>query len=579
MTRKILQFVGMLALALLLGSLLAARPTHAAGVVGNGTPASCTEAAFEAALAGGGTVTFNCGPNPHTITITSRKTISSETTIDGNGRITLNGGGNSAILALQAEQTLTLRGLTFRESTADDTGAVYVGFRATLNVSNTIFEENGKIAIFNGGGTVTVANSIFRDNSTTFGIGAAIDNENAGTVTVSDSIFEGNRAGNGGGAISSGEGGTLTVANSRFEGNSSSGRGGAIDSGEKLTVTRSTFTNNEALSGGAIYSAGNSTITYSTIQGNRATTNFGGGIVHFNQAQGAHAIRIEQSTISGNTSQQGGGGIFFSAPEGTLHLVNSTIEENAATTGGGGGLGVRFGTVVVTNVTITNNTSAENDAANINNADEGQTTAAVTLRNTIVAEGGCIGPINAGSSNLNFNAPNCVAAAPVDPQLGALEDNGGWSPTRAIAEDSPARDAGNNSFCPDLDQRGVIRPQNGTCDIGAFEWGAKPVLATIAPTEVAAGGPAFNLTVTGTNFIPGPKGTRVLWNGEIVPTILVSPTELRARVPAALIEEPGTATIKVITPVIDGGESDASRTITIIEVQTVYLPLVIRAEQ
>lgn len=32
------------------------RPMHAGGVVGNGTPASCTEAAFDAALASGGTI-------------------------------------------------------------------------------------------------------------------------------------------------------------------------------------------------------------------------------------------------------------------------------------------------------------------------------------------------------------------------------------------------------------------------------------------------------------------------------------------------------------------------------------------
>ena len=34
-------------------------------VVGDGTPASCTESAFEAAIAAGGVVTFNCGPSPY----------------------------------------------------------------------------------------------------------------------------------------------------------------------------------------------------------------------------------------------------------------------------------------------------------------------------------------------------------------------------------------------------------------------------------------------------------------------------------------------------------------------------------
>ncbi len=44
-------------------------------VVGTGTPESCTEPALDAALAGGHWVTFDCGPDPVTITITSTKSI------------------------------------------------------------------------------------------------------------------------------------------------------------------------------------------------------------------------------------------------------------------------------------------------------------------------------------------------------------------------------------------------------------------------------------------------------------------------------------------------------------------------
>src|SRR5437867_3207259 len=63
------------------------------GVVGNGTPGSCTDAAFGTALASGGNVTFNCGPDPVTIVVTE-KTITTDTTIDGGGKVTLS--GNSA---------------------------------------------------------------------------------------------------------------------------------------------------------------------------------------------------------------------------------------------------------------------------------------------------------------------------------------------------------------------------------------------------------------------------------------------------------------------------------------------------
>jgi hypothetical protein len=51
--------------------LFTSHPAWAAGVVGNGTPASCTDAALNTALTGGGLVTFNCGASPVTITATS----------------------------------------------------------------------------------------------------------------------------------------------------------------------------------------------------------------------------------------------------------------------------------------------------------------------------------------------------------------------------------------------------------------------------------------------------------------------------------------------------------------------------
>ncbi|MFO7678721.1 MAG: choice-of-anchor Q domain-containing protein [Chloroflexota bacterium] len=57
----------------------------------------------------------------------------------------------------------------------------------------------------------------------------------------------------------------------------------------------------------------------------------------------------------------------------------------------------------------------------------------------------------------------------VDPRLGPLADNGGFTQTHMLLPDSPAIDAG--QCMPDLttDQRGLPRLQGGTCDIGAVE--------------------------------------------------------------------------------------------------------------
>src|SRR5829696_8590831 len=76
-----------------------ANPDH---VVGDGTPASCTADAFVGAVAEGGVVTFDCGPEPVTITLDRTAKIFNDKgpriVIDGGGKVTLSGGGNVRIL-------------------------------------------------------------------------------------------------------------------------------------------------------------------------------------------------------------------------------------------------------------------------------------------------------------------------------------------------------------------------------------------------------------------------------------------------------------------------------------------------
>ena len=64
-----------------------------------------------------------------------------------------------------------------------------------------------------------------------------------------------------------------------------------------------------------------------------------------------------------------------------------------------------------------------------------------------------------------------TADNPIDPQLGELQDNGGFTPTIALLEGSPAIDAGSNPNNLKTDQRGegFDRTVGGGTDIGAFE--------------------------------------------------------------------------------------------------------------
>ena len=82
-------------------------------VVGDGTPESCDNNALGAALVADGTVTFNCGPNPHTI-LADTYAINNAVVVDGGNLITLDGEGLRQIFLVQESGNLTLRNMTLR---------------------------------------------------------------------------------------------------------------------------------------------------------------------------------------------------------------------------------------------------------------------------------------------------------------------------------------------------------------------------------------------------------------------------------------------------------------------------------
>jgi hypothetical protein len=81
-----------------------------------------------------------------------------------------------------------------------------------------------------------------------------------------------------------------------------------------------------------------------------------------------------------------------------------------------------------------------------------------------------------------------------------------------------------------------------------------PTLTGLNPSSVPAGGPAFTLTVNGTNFI---GGSVVRWNGANRTTTYVSGTQLTAAITAADIAAAGTASVTVYNPAPGGGASNA----------------------
>ena len=494
----------LLSAELVFGMISFVQPAAAAGVVGNGTPGSCTEATLTKALVGGGNVYFNCGSSPLTITLTSEKVIAANTIVDGNTNgkplITLSGGGKNRIFkTTDGGIQFTVKNLTITNGfTPDGGGGILSGYRGKLTVVNSKFNNNisTKVGTFDGGG--------------------AIFSKSESTVIVDKSTFTGNTAANGG-AINSLLS-NLTVTNSIFTSNKSvvtdsGGGGGAIyhdgangDNG-KIILRGNTFTNNTAIfQGGAVfsqlYNQETSTIDKNTFSANSVTgtgnQGFGGaifnvggiltGLTGFTGGANNTVMTVSNSTFSANIASNQGAGL-WNGNGATVNITNSTFFGNRAVSADGkNGLG---GGIMRTggNINITNSTIAGNYAGFQGGGIAGGIETKITnviLANNVANNSGnnwniknnCFDQMTNGGNNLQFPAKNpndpsdrdCVAGIlTADPKLSSLANNGGSTQTMALLTGSPAINAGNNATCPTIDQRGVTRPQGGVCDIGAFE--------------------------------------------------------------------------------------------------------------
>ncbi len=480
---------------------LVAGPVAAAGVVGNGTPGSCTDAALAAALAGGGVVTFSCG-GPVTVPIASTKTISAAvpTDVDGGGLVTLDGRDAVRLFSIAYQRQLTLRNLTLRRGRAVDFGAAV----------RSEYHERGTPAL-------AVRNVRFEDNVCTQAgddVGGGAIYLLGGVSTVDGSTFLGNRGGNGGaigylGGDGTGPANGLALRDSLFAANETQARvssfgatGGALyvdGAGDgEVRVERCTFRDNVAWAGGAIHSVMYQApqalvVADSTFLENRATGGNGGAIYHQDGS-----LELTGSLVAGNRAFSQGGGLWLYHPT-SAAITNVTFTANRAegaqapsgyAIGGGFSIYPTGANVALSHLTVTHNHAGWTGG--------GITVAApasnVTIRASLVAynsaaNGGnpwnigrnCdVGspPMTSGGDvieypqrNLNDgNDENCVAVPVVaEPLLGPLADHGGLVETVSLLPGSPAVDAAFAGCGAAVDARGAARPAGIRCDVGAFE--------------------------------------------------------------------------------------------------------------
>lgn len=447
------------------------------------------------------TIVFDASFNSaRTITLATALTITgSQTntlTITGPGANLLSVSGNNAVRVFQINSgaVVSISGITITGgnlATTGSGGGINM-ISATVALTNLAVTGNSAAVygggIYQEGGQLNIANCTISNNiasgGTDFTQGGGLYTSFPAVTTISNSIISGNQAR---GTVTRGGGiyiltALMTITNSIITGNSATSEGGGIyfqgnQPSNSLNISDTTVSDNTVnpdrsansiATGGGIYLSSialtsPATITRSTISGNRAlcpstASNCGrGGGIYTN----ADSLNLVNSTVSGNASDNQGGGIYDAAGGSSgspLNVSSSTIVNNTATFSGGG-LYVQSGNPMnsLRNSIVANNTS-------------GGTGQDIS------------GTINSGGYNLIRNTTGATVTGTttgnligVDPFLDiVLRSNGGATRTHALRFNSPAIDAGDPANPAATDQRGLTRPvairtATARVDIGAYE--------------------------------------------------------------------------------------------------------------
>ncbi|MEO7111887.1 MAG: hypothetical protein ABI183_15700 [Polyangiaceae bacterium] len=307
-------------------------------VVGTGTAASCTAAAFVAAVANGGVITFNCGSDPATIILTTPAKVfndkGTKLVIDGGGKVALSGGGLSRILYMSTCDKaqvyppgdgdcntnpgvqLVVQNLTFVDGSAK-------------GIPDGTTNAAGGGAIYAQGGSLKVVNSRFFNNVCD-DLGSDLG---GGAIRKLDYLV----------APGAGPARPVWIVNSTFGGpnmGNHGANGGALSSiGVSWNILNSWFSSNQAVghgandgqggNGGAIYNDGNEIVmnlTSSLIEDGMA--NEGGTAIFFVSNNKTGSINITDSTTRNNpkgtfeTADLPG---FYVLAKGPANVVNSQI--------------------------------------------------------------------------------------------------------------------------------------------------------------------------------------------------------------------------------------------------------------
>ncbi|GAB5525325.1 MAG: hypothetical protein Roseis2KO_31970 [Roseivirga sp.] len=321
----------------------------------------------------------------------------------------------------------------------------------------------------------------------------------SGTGTVLDgfTIMGGNANGTsgsdylGGGIYMSLAG--ITLNNMKIDQNYGSNGGGICAQQSSLVLTNSTVSNNTANSwGGGIYSTFAATtveLTNVTIQSN-TSLGLGGGILNANGD-----IELTNSIIVGNNSSSDGGGFYGAI--GNCLITNTLIAGNLSSGNGGGVYQGGSNTTQYKNVTISGNSAGNGGGAHL------LATSTASFQNSVIWNNLSAGVKNTSEASVadnsatityskslvaNISGTGIISSA--DP-LFVTDLDPATAPGTAgdfrLRAGSPAIDAGDNSLNTEaFDLAGDARIQNTTINLGAFETVINgPTLSTTAASGIA----------------------------------------------------------------------------------------------
>lgn len=453
------------------------------------------------------------------------------------GNTALEGGG-----VYHNDGTMTIVGTTITGNRSDEAGGgVYVNTDAVLTLVDTRIDLNearhppeGEFSQANGGGLAS-----------------------RGRAEMTGGSISGNKAGDWGGGVNNFSRGELTLRGVEIRGNEAGvegeGEGGGIWSSAELALEEVVVADNVAdVVGGGLFNVGVGTVARSTFSGNRSKK--GGGLVvqrgFANQQVGE--IEITATTLSGNTAEEDGGGLYI-GDRATATCTLCTVSGNTAP-GGAGIMEVGASRTEIAHSTIYGNVGGTGSQLLTGSSRILRVGYSLVGRPAGGAGTACDGELASlgynldpdGSCGFDRDGDRVEADAGVLP----LADNGGPTWTHALAARSPAIDRGHPNRCLAADQRGAPRPVDGdgdgqaACDVGAFEFGSS--VGDISPTPTS-----------------GPTATRT----PTVPFMTATPTST---------PQPGdTATPSATPTFVDGPETPTPATPATQApvVGTVYLPV------